>query len=171
MCLQSSWFSLQLMQRFLFKDITHFLMWCLSAHFLQRWFFLQNLIIWSNSWHLKHCVMQQFFLNSLRAHSWYKFSMLTFINWFIIALIMISTMSNKWVFSLFAIFLSQTILKTFKSSWSLALSFINFSMIFFWLFMFIIMCTLCVSIAKIQHATCVELAISFTHIWVFFRFA
>ncbi len=131
MHLQSLWFSLQLMQRLLFKDITHFLMWCLSAHFLQRWFFLQNLVMWSNSWHLKHCVTRQFFSNSLHAHSWYEFSMLMFISWFIIASIAISTMSDEWVFSLFAIFLSQTILKTFRSSWSLALSFINLSMIFF----------------------------------------
>ncbi len=171
MHLQNSWFSLQLMQRLLFKDITHFSMWCLSAHFLQHWFFLQNLIMWSNSWHLKHYVMQQFFSNSLHAHSWYKFSMLTFISWFIIALIVISTMSNEWIFSLFAIFLSQTILKTFRSSWSLTLFFINLLMIFFWLFMFIVMHISYVSITKIQRATRVKLVISFAHIWVFFRFA
>ncbi len=159
------------MQRLLFKDITHFFMWCLSAHFSQRWFFLQILIIWSNLWHLKHCVMQQFFLNSSHAHSWYKFSMLTFISWFIIALIAIFMMSDEWVFLLFAIFLSQTILRTFRSSWNLALSFINLSMIFFWLLMFIVMCTSYVSIAKIQRVTCVELAISFAYVWVFFRFA
>ena len=105
---QSSWFSLQLTQHFLFEDITHFLMWCLFAHFSQCWFFLQNLIIWSNSWHLKHCVMWQFFLNSLHAHSWYKFSMLMFISWFIIASIAIFMMSDEWIFSLFAIFLNQT---------------------------------------------------------------
>ncbi len=97
--------------------------------------------------------------------------MLTFISQFIIALIMIFTMSNEWVFSLFAIFLNQTILRTFRSSWSLALSFINLSMIFSWLFMFIVMCTSCVSIAKIWCAMHVELAISFAYIWVFFRFA
>ncbi len=171
MCLQSSWFSLQLMQHLLFKGITHFSMWCLSAHFSQRWFFLQILIIWSNSWHLKHCVMWQFFSNSLHAHSWYEFSMLTFISRFVIASIAISTMSDEWVFSLFAIFLSQTILKTFRSSWSLALSFISLSMIFSWLFMSIVVCTSCVSTAKIWRAMHVELAISFAHIWVFFRFA
>ncbi len=171
MHLQSSWFSLQLTQRFLFKDITHFFMWCLSAHFLQRWFFLQILIMWSNSWHLKHCVMQQFFLNSLHAHFWYEFSMLTFISRFIIASIAISMMSNEWVFSLSAIFLNQIILRTFRSSWSLALSFISLSMIFSWLFMFIVVHTSCVSIAKIQRATHVELVISFAHVWVFFRFA
>ncbi len=146
-------------------------MWCLSAHFLQRWYFLQILIIWSNSWHLKHCVMQQFFSNSLHVHSWYKFSMLTFISWFIIALIMISMMSDEWVFLLFAIFLNQTILRTFRSSWSLMLSFINLSMIFSWLLMSIVVHTSCVNIAKIQRVTCVELAISFAHVWVFFRFA
>ena len=149
MHLQSSWFSLQLTQRLLFKDIMHFLMWCLSAHFSQRWFFLQNLIIWSNSWHLKHYVMQQFFSNNLHAHSWYKFSMLMFINWFIIASIMIFMMSDEWIFSLFAIFLSQTILETFRSSWSLMLFFINLSMIFFWLLMFIVVCTSYVNITKI----------------------
>ncbi len=171
MHLQSSWFSLQLMQHLLFKDITHFFIWCLSAHFSQRWFFLQILIMWSNSWHLKHCVMWQFFSNSLHAHFWYKFSMLMFISWFIIASIMIFTMSDKWVFSLFAIFLSQTILRTFRFSWSLMLSFISLSMIFFWLLMFIVVCTSCVSTAKIQRAMHIELAISFAHVWVFFRFA
>ena len=115
--------------------------------------------------------MWQFFSNSLHAHSWYEFSMLMFISQFIIASIAISTMNNEWIFSLSAIFLSQTILRTFRSSWSLTLSFINLSMIFFWLFMSIVMCTSCVSIAKIRRATHVELAISFAHIWVFFRFA
>ena len=171
MHLQSSWFSLQLTQHLLFKDITYFFMWCLSAHFSQRWFFLQILIMWLNSWHLKHCVMRQFFSNILHAHSWYKFSMLTFISWFIIASIAISTMSNEWVFSLSVIFLSQTILRTFRSSWSFALSFISLSMIFSWLFISIVVCTLCVNIAKIQRATCIELAISFAYVWVFFRFA
>ncbi len=146
-------------------------MWCLPAHFSQRWFFLQILVIWSNSWHLKHCVMRQFFSNSSHAHSWYEFSMLTFISWFVIASIMIFTMINKWVFSLSAIFLNQTILRTFRSSWSLALSFISLSMIFSWLLMFIVVRTSCVSTAKIWRATHVELAISFAHIWVFFRFA
>ncbi len=146
-------------------------MWCLSANFSQRWFFLQILVIWSNSWHLKHYVMQQFFSNSLHAHSWYEFSMLTFISQFIIASIMIFTMSDEWVFSLSAIFLSQTILRTFRSSWSLALSFINLSMIFSWLLMSIVVHTSCVSTAKIWRATHVELAISFAHVWIFFRFA
>ena len=146
-------------------------MWCLLTHFLQRWFFLQNLVMWSNSWHLKHCMMQQFFSNSLHAHSWYEFSMLTFISQFIIASIMIFTMSNEWIFLLFAIFLSQTILRTFKSSWSLALSFTSLLMIFFWLFMFIVICISCVNTVKIQCAMHVELTISFIHIWVFFRFA
>jgi len=148
--------SLQLTQRFLFEDITHFLMWCLFAHFLQRWFFLQNLIIWSNLWHLKHCVMRQFFSNSLHAHSWYEFSILMFINWFIIALIAISTMSDEWIFSLFVIFFSQIILRTFRSSWSLALFFTSFSMIFFWLLVFIVVCTSCISTAKIQRATSIK---------------
>ncbi len=146
-------------------------MWCLSAHFSQRWFFLQILVMWSNSWHLKHCVMWQFFSNSLHAHSWYEFSMLMFISWFVIASIAISTMSNEWIFSLFAIFLSQAILRTFRSSWSFTLSFINLSMIFSWLLMSIVVRTSCVSIAKIQRATHVKLAISFAHVWVFFRFA
>ncbi len=115
--------------------------------------------------------MWQFFSNSLHAHSWYKFSMLMFISWFIIASIAIFTMSNEWVFSLFAIFLSQTILKTFRSSWSLVLSFISLLMILFWLFMSIIVHTLYVSIAKIQRAMHVEFVISFAHVWVFFRFA
>jgi len=140
---------LQLMQHLLFEDITHFSMWCLSAHFSQRWFFLQILVMWSNSWHLKHCVMQQFFSNSLHAHSWYKFSMLTFISRFVIASIAIFTMSNEWVFSLFAIFLSQIILRTSRSLWSLTLSFISLSMIFFWFLMSIVMHTSCVSTAKI----------------------
>ncbi len=115
--------------------------------------------------------MQQFFSNSLHVHSWYEFSMLMFICWFIIASIAIFTMSDEWVFSLSAIFLNQTILRTFRSSWSLALSFINLSMIFFWLFMSIVVCTSYVSTAKIRRATRVKLAISFAHVWVFFRFA
>ncbi len=44
-------------------------------------------------------------------------------------------------------------------------------MIFFWLFMSIVVRTSCVSTAKIWRAMCVELVISFAHIWVFFRFA
>ncbi len=171
MRLQDSWFSLQLTQRLLFEGITHFAMWCLPAHFSQRWFFLQILVMWSNSWHLKHCVMRQFFSNSSHAHSWYEFSMLTFISRFIIASIAISTMSDEWVFSLSAIFLSQAILRTFRSSWSLALSFISLSMIFSWLLMSIVVRTSCVSTAKVRRATRVELAISFTHVWVFSRFA
>ena len=51
------------------------------------------------------------------------------------------------------------------------LCFISFSMIFFWLFMSIVICTSCVNIAKIWRATYVELAISFAHVWIFFRFA
>ncbi len=94
-----------------------------------------------------------------------------FISWFIITSITISTMSDEWVFSLSAIFLNQTILRTFRSSWSLALSFINLSMIFSWLLMSIVVRTSCVSTAKIQCVTCVELAISFAYVWVFFRFA
>ncbi len=97
--------------------------------------------------------------------------MLMFINWFIIALIVIFIMSDEWILSLSVIFLNQIILKTFKSLWNLTLSFINLSMIFFWLFMFIVMCTLCVSIAKIWRVTRIELMISFAYVWVFFRFA
>ncbi len=44
-------------------------------------------------------------------------------------------------------------------------------MIFFWLLMFIVVHTSCVSIAKIQRAMHVKLAISFAYVWVFFRFA
>ncbi len=51
------------------------------------------------------------------------------------------------------------------------LFFINLLMIFFWLLMSIVVCISCVSIAKIWRAMHVELAISFAHIWVFFRFA
>ncbi len=171
MHLQSSWFSLQLAQHLLFKDIMHLLMWCLSAHLTQRWFFLQNLIMWSNSWYLKHYVMWQFFLNNLHTHSWYAFNILMFINQFVIASIAIFTMSNEWVFSLFATFLSQTILRIFRFLWSLALSFISFLMTFFWLFMSIVVCILCVNTAKIHHDMHIKFAISFTHSWVFFRFA
>ncbi len=127
MHLQSSWYSLQLTQHLLFKNVMLLLIWCLSMHLTQCWFFLQNLIMWSNSWHLKHCVMQQFFLNSLHVHSWYAFSILTFISWFIIASIAIFMMSNEWVFSLFATFLNQTILKIFRFLWSFALFFYQLS--------------------------------------------
>ncbi len=159
------------MQRSLFEDIMHFLMWCLFMHLTQRWFFLQNLIMWLTSWHLKHCVMQQFFLNSSHAHSWYAFNIFTFINWFIIALIAIFMMSNEWVFSLFATFLNQTILRIFRFSWSLALFFISFLMTFFWLFMLIVVHISCVSTAKIYCNMHVKFVISFAHSWVFFRFA
>ncbi len=80
-------------------------------------------------------------------------------------------MSDEWIFLLFAIFLSQTIFRSFKSSWSLTLSFISLSIIFFWLLMSIVVCTSYVSTAKIQRITHVKLAISFAHVWVFFRFA
>ncbi len=145
-------------------------MWCLSVHLTQRWFFLQNLIMWSNSWHLKHCVMQQFFSNSLHTHSWYAFNILMFISWFIIALIAIFMMSDEWIFSLFAIFLSQTILRIFKFSWSLVLFFISFLMTFIWLFMLIVVHISCVSTANVHHDMCIKFTISFTHSWVFFRF-
>ncbi len=162
---------LQLAQRLLFEDITYLLMWCLSAHLTQRWFFLQNLIMWSNSWHLKHCVMQQFFLNNLHMHSQYAFNILMFISWFIIASIAIFTMSDEWVFSLFAIFLSQIILRIFKFSWSFALFFISLLMTFFWLLMSIVVHISCVSTAKIHRDMRVKFVISFAHSWVFFRFA
>ncbi len=171
MHLQNSWFPLQLVQHLLFEDIMHLLMWCLSVHLMQRWFFLQNLIMWSNSWHLKHCVMQQLFSNSSYAHSWYAFSIFTFISWFIIASIAIFTMSDERVFSLFATFLSQTILRIFRFSWSLALFFVSFLMTFFWLFMLIVVCISCISIAKIRRDMRVKFVISFVHSWVFFRFA
>ena len=158
------------MQCLLFKDVMHFSMWCLSVHLMQRWFFLQNLIMWSNFWHLKHYVMQQFFLNNLHVHSWYTFNILIFINWFIITPITIFMMSNEWVFSLFATFLNQTILRIFRFSWSLALFFISFLMTFFWLFMSIVMHILCVNIAKIHHDIHIKFVISFAHSWVFFRF-
>ncbi len=60
-------------------------------------------------------------------------------------------MSDKWIFSLFATFLSQTILRIFKFSWSLMLFFINLLMTFFWLLMLIVVYISCVSIAKIHH--------------------
>ncbi len=145
-------------------------MWCLSAHLTQRWFFLQNLIMWSNSWHLKHCVMQQFFSNSSHAHSWYAFSILMFISWFIIASIATFIMSDEWVFLLFATFLSQTILRIFRFSWSLVLFFISFLMTFFWLLMLIVMHISCISTANVHRDMHVEFTISFAHSWVFFRF-
>ncbi len=90
---------------------------------------------------------------------------------FIIVLIAISTISDEWVFSLLTIFLSQAILSIFKSSWSLALFFINLLMIIFWLLVFSIMCTSCANIAKLLRTTCAELAILFTHVWIFSRAA
>ncbi len=115
--------------------------------------------------------MQQFFSNNLHKHSWYESSMLSFISWFIIASIVISTMSDEWVFSLSTTFLSQTILKIFKFSWSFALSFIRLLMITFWLLVSIVMCISCASTAKIQRTIRVEFAILFAHVWDFFRFA
>ncbi len=97
--------------------------------------------------------------------------MFTFSSWFIIVLIAIFTMSNEWIFSLSTIFLSQAILSIFRSSWSLALFFINLLMIIFWLLVFNVMCTSCASIAKLLHTTCAELAIFFIHVWVFSRAA
>ena len=94
-----------------------------------------------------------------------------FINWFIITLIAIFMMSNEWVFSLFATFLSQTIFKIFRFLWSLALFFISFLMTFFWLFMLIVVHISCVSTANVHCNMHVEFAISFIHSWVFFRFA
>ena len=115
--------------------------------------------------------MQQFFSNSLHEHSWYEFSMLSFISWFIIALIAISTMSDEWIFSLSTTFLSQTILRIFRFSWSLALSFTSLLMITFWLLVSIVMCISCASTAKIRCIIRVEFAISFAHVWDFSRFA
>ncbi len=79
--------------------------------------------------------------------------------------------SNEWVFSLFTTFLSQTILRIFRFLWSFALFFISFLMTFFWLFMSIVICISCVSIAKICHNICIKFIISFAYSWVFFRFA
>ncbi len=115
--------------------------------------------------------MQQFFSNSLHEHSWYKFNMFSFINWFIIALIAIFTMSDEWIFSLSITFLNQTIFKIFKFSWSFALSFISLLMITFWLFVFIMMCISCARTAKIQCIICIKFMISFAHVWNLFRFA
>ena len=115
--------------------------------------------------------MWQFFSNSLHEHSWYKFSMLSFISQFIIALIAIFTMSDEWIFSLSTTFLSQTILRIFRFSWSLALSFINLLMITSWLLVSIVMCISCASTAKIRRTIHVEFVISFAHVWDLFRFA
>ncbi len=115
--------------------------------------------------------MWQFFSNSLHKHSWYKSSMFSFINQFIIALIAIFTMSDKWIFSLSTTFLNQTILRIFRFSWSLALSFINLLMITSWLLVSIVMCISCASTMKIQRTIRVKFAISFTHVWDLFRFA
>ncbi len=79
-------------------------------------------------------------------------------------------MSNEWIFSLSITFLSQTILKIFKSSWSFALFFISFLMIISWLLVSIMMHISCVSTAKIWHTIRVEFMISFAHVWVFFKF-
>lgn len=97
--------------------------------------------------------------------------MLMFINWFIIASIAIFTMNNEWVFLLFAIFLSQTILKIFRFLWSFALSFINLSISTFWLLVFVVMCILCVNTAKNRRDMHVKFAIFFAHSWFLFRFA
>ncbi len=103
--------------------------------------------------------------------SWYESSMLMFNSRFVIVLITISTMSDEWIFSLSTIFLNQAIFNIFKFSWSLALSFISFLMIIFRLLVFSVMCISCVSIAKLQHITCAESAILFTHFWDFFKAA
>ncbi len=86
-------------------------------------------------------------------------------------MIAIFTMSDEWVFSLSTTFLSQTILRIFRFSWSLALFFISFLMTFFWLLVSIVVCTSCVSIANVHHNMRVKFIISFAHSWVFFRFA
>ncbi len=93
-----------------------------------------------------------------------------FISWFIIASIVISTMSDEWIFSLSTTFLSQTILKIFRFLWSLMLSFINLLIITFWLLVFIMMCISYASTAKIQCIICIEFMISFAHVWNLFRF-
>jgi len=115
--------------------------------------------------------MWQFFSNSLHEHSWYESSMFSFISRFVIASIAISTMSDEWVFSLSTTFLSQTILRIFKFSWSLALSFTSLLMITFWLLVSIVMRTSCASTVKIRCTIRVEFAISFAHVWDLFRFA
>ncbi len=97
--------------------------------------------------------------------------MSTFSSQFIIVSIAIFTMSDKWVFLLSTIFLSQAILSIFRSSWSLTLFFISLLMIIFWLLVFSVMRTSCASIAKLLRTTCAELAIFFTHVWVFSRTA
>ncbi len=80
-------------------------------------------------------------------------------------------MSNEWIFSLFASFLNQTILRIFRFSWSFALFFISFLMTSFWLLVSIVMCISYVSTAKIYCNMHVKFAISFAHSWVFFKFA
>ncbi len=80
-------------------------------------------------------------------------------------------MSNKWIFLLLTTFLSQTILRIFRFSWSLTLSFISLLMITFWLLVFIVMCISCASTAKIQCTIRVKFAISFAYVWDLFRFA
>ncbi len=84
-----------------------------------------------------------------------------FISWFIIASIVIFTMNDEWVFLLFVTFLSQTIFKIFRFSWSFALFFISFLMTFFWLFMLIVMHISYVSTAKIHCDMHVKFTISF----------
>ena len=86
-------------------------------------------------------------------------------------MIAIFTMSDEWIFSLFATFLSQTILRIFRFSWNLALFFNSFLMTFIWLFVSIVVYISCVSTANVHHNMCIEFIISFTHSWVFFRFA
>ncbi len=97
--------------------------------------------------------------------------MLSFISQFIIASIAIFTMSDEWIFSLLITFLSQTILRISRFSWSLALSFISLLMITSWLLVSIVMHILCASTAKIQRTICVKFMISFAHVWDLFRFA
>ena len=80
-------------------------------------------------------------------------------------------MSDKWIFSLSTTFLNQTILRIFRFSWSLALSFIRLLMIAFWLLVFIVMCISCASTAKIRRTIRVKFVISFAHVWDLFRFA
>ncbi len=113
--------------------------------------------------------MWQFFSNNLHEHSWYEFSMLSFISQFVIALIAISMMSDKWIFSLSITFLSQTILQIFRFSWRLTLSFISLLMTIFWLLVSIMMHISCASTAKIQCTMHVKFTISFAHVWNLFK--
>ncbi len=94
-----------------------------------------------------------------------------FSSWFIVVLILIFTMNDEWIFSLSTIFLNQTILKIFKSSWSFALFFINLLIIIFWLFIFNMMHTSCVSITKLLYITYVKLIILFIYFWNLFKAA